>query len=481
MSSEPAVNSAHPQPASSPRMQAHEAIAGLQGDAEPQAANLDNGNEAQVAGSKKKKKKGNPQSAAKRGPTALPKNRGTGFEEFFADPPLTPHEASEETNHIYARELPFEERIQSCIQRFRARRRLNQEQTRYFNEYLFLGGIDTTGKAFGGLDDKDVRALTPAERLEATAADAVHSGSAADDRYYQGDGQHWSVDFTGVLAGFFSTSLVTLTGGARAGMETAAALAENFLKYILHHDVCPEYDDDVKRALGLCAVAREEWPLVDELQHSLPGTFHLAAVALFCPPSPEDWNRASRRLPEGCDAKTIFYSACALVGEAEVLKAAQQGRPSVAKEYTCSLEVVEIQQPCADVAERFGRLEVADSKLRAGPIGKAFFKPTTIEDGWENPAIAPLFGESGVMWLYFEQSLLASMRPGMKMAMTIVELDAGIRFVKAVADVVPTFHTFLPQVLMKHYKQPRENERPAPSVHDPHAEEKQHAREAVDD
>lgn len=65
-------------------MQAHEAIAGLQGDAEPQAANLDNGNEAQVAGSKKKKKKGNPQSAAKRGPTALPKNRGTGFEGVCA-------------------------------------------------------------------------------------------------------------------------------------------------------------------------------------------------------------------------------------------------------------------------------------------------------------------------------------------------------------------------------------------------------------
>ncbi|KAM4058880.1 argonaute siRNA chaperone (ARC) complex subunit arb1 domain-containing protein [Hirsutella rhossiliensis] len=476
MSPEPAKDSAALEPASPPLTPAHESAAALHGDAEAQAADADDSNKAQAAGLKKKKKnRGNRKSAAKRGPTALPKNRGTGFEEFFADPPLTPDEASEEKDHIYAR------RIQSCIQRFRARRRLSPEQSRYFNEYLFLGGIDTSGKAFGGLEEKDTRTLTPAERLDATATDAVHSGSAADDRYYHGDDEHWSVDFTGVLAGFFSTSLLIMTGGDLQKMETAAALAENFLKYILHHDVCPEYEDDVKRALRLCTDAREEWPLLDELQHSLPGAFHLSAIDLFSPPSPEDWNCSSLRLPEGFDAKAIFYSACALLGEVEVLKAAQQGRLGIAKEHTCALEVVEIQQPRADVAERFGRLEVADSKLRAGPIGKAFFKPTTIEDGWETPVIASPYGESGGSWLYFEQSLLANMRPGMKMALTIVELDAGIRFVKAVTDVVPTFYTFLPQVLMKYYKQPRVNERPAPSVQDPHAEEEQQAREANED
>lgn len=83
------------------------------------------------------------------------------------------------------------------------------------------------------------------------------------------------------------------------------------------------------------------------------------------------------------------------------------------------------------------------------------------------------------MWLYFEQSLLAPMRLGMKMTMTLVELNPCIRLVKAVADVVPTFYTFLPQLLMKHFVQPRANERPAPSVEVLHAEEKQHEREAT--
>lgn len=309
----------------------------------------------------------------------------------------------------------------------------------------------------------------------------MHSGSAADDKYYYGNGEHWTVDFTGVLAGFFSTSLVVTTGGSLEKMETAAALAENFLKYVLHHDVCPEYEDDVKQAIRLCADAREQWPLLDELQHSLPGAFHLAAIELFSPPSPEDWTCSSLRLPAVLDAKTVFFSVCALLGEAEVLKAAQQGRLGVAREYTCALEVVHVQQPRDDVAERFSRLEVADSKLCTGPIDKAFFKPTTIEDGWENPVVPLPFGEAGGAWLYFEQRLLARMRSGIKMALTIVELDAGIRFVKAVANVVPTFYTFLPQLLMKHYKQPRLNERPAPSVQDPGAEEKQHTRDSHED
>jgi hypothetical protein len=61
-----------------------------------------------------------PQPVIKRGPTALVKNRGTGFEgasivivdncmdghltgkaEYYADPPMRPDEAAEEKNKIY--------------------------------------------------------------------------------------------------------------------------------------------------------------------------------------------------------------------------------------------------------------------------------------------------------------------------------------------------------------------------------------------
>lgn len=370
-------------------------------------------------------------------------------------------------------------RIQSCIQRFRSRRRLQAEQTRFFNEYLFLGGIDTSNNAFAGQDERDLKALTPAERCAATATDMVHGGSATNDRFYNGDGEYWSVDFTGVAAGFFSTSLILLTGGEEARIDVAIGVVENFLRYTLQHDVCPEYESDINSALQLCTQARSEWRVLDRLRPCLPGPFNMAATDLFSPPVPGDWSCPIYPRPEGFDAKRVFYSACALVGAVDALQSIRRGGPKATKEYTCTLEVVEHERVAEDTIERFKRLKVADDDDRVAPVGRALFKPAVIDDGWENPPTAPVDG-SGI-WLYFEDSTLAKMPLGVKMALTIVELDVGISFVKAFSSVVPSFYSFLPQELMKHYKLPRDNERPAPSVHDPEAEEQQLAREAQED
>ncbi|KAI1020201.1 hypothetical protein LB503_006252 [Fusarium chuoi] len=62
-----------------------------------------------LQGIAKKSRKRKGKTLINRGPTALPKNRGSGFEEYFADPPLTPVEATEEKNEIYSPELPFAE------------------------------------------------------------------------------------------------------------------------------------------------------------------------------------------------------------------------------------------------------------------------------------------------------------------------------------------------------------------------------------
>lgn len=84
--------------------------------AEQQTPTDDAPNHTDTGKPKKKKKKG----VLKRGPTALTRNRGTGFEgkcsimipmakktdqavqDFYCDPPMTPEEAEEERNEIYA-------------------------------------------------------------------------------------------------------------------------------------------------------------------------------------------------------------------------------------------------------------------------------------------------------------------------------------------------------------------------------------------
>ncbi|CAM1503280.1 Fc.00g080560.m01.CDS01 [Cosmosporella sp. VM-42] len=429
-----------------------------------------------VTGKKKKKRKG--KTAAARGPTAMSKNRGNGFEEYFADPPITPNEAMEEKNEIYSPDLSFEERIQSCIQRFRARRRLQGDRTLFFNEYLFLGGVDTNPSSYQGLGRDDLKDLTPAQRREATATDIVYGTTSAGDRFYNGDKQAWTVDFAGVAAGFFSTSLVNLTSFEWMRMEQGIDTVENFLKYVLHHDVCPEHEADLKAALVVCEVARVEWPMLQRLYASLPGQFNLAAAELFCPEPPDkNWSFQLWNRPDNFDAKSVFYSAFALMEEPELFGKIRDQVPKVVREFSCTLELVDMTRPTDDVIKRVKALVIDDTTANLVPVGKATLKPATIEDEWDKPEFpCPIQGDTITLW--FDDVLLENMEPGMKTTVTVCELDVGLNFVKTVQIIVPSFYTYLPQQLMRHYKTPRENDRPAPSIHDPEAEEKQFAAAA---
>ncbi|KHN98472.1 Argonaute complex, subunit Arb1 [Metarhizium album ARSEF 1941] len=425
----------------------------------------------QVAPKKKKRSRGK-KSTALRGETALPRNRGTGFEEYFADPPMTPDEAAEEKLEIYADCLPFEERIQSCIRRFRARRRLQGDQVLYFDEYLFLGGIDTRGNAFSGLDTSDLKDLTPAQRREATVSDTVNGACGGDNRFYNGDDEHWSIDFSGVAAGLFSTSLGPLTGFEPERTECFISLVENFLRYVLLHEVCPEYKDDVESALQICGQARQEWPAVNRLMGGLPGCFNLAATELFSSVAASDWSFQSFSRPADFDPKTVFLAVCALSNEAFTLDHFVQGRVEEVEKQCHTLEVVRVERPSPSVLDKFAALRIEGIDCKIEPVGKVFFKQAMIEDDWETPN-TPISSQGTTnTWVYLEDSLLANVLTGMKMDMTIVELNTGIRFIKTIQRIVPSFYTFLPQQMMRHYKPPRDDDRPAPSVDNPGAEER---------
>ncbi|KAH7182530.1 Argonaute complex, subunit Arb1 [Fusarium flagelliforme] len=397
-----------------------------------------------------------------RGPGALPKNRGTGFEEFYADPPMTPNEAKEEKDDIYAL------RMQACIQRFRSRRRLQGTRTRYFEEYLFLGGVDCQPNTFGGLSQKELKELTPAERREATAKDIIWASSAAGQRYYNGDKEAWSVDFPGVAAGFFSVTLVQLTSFEYVGMMEGISTVENFLRYVLQHNVCPEYEDDVKAAMEVCKTAAEEWPMIRQLCAALPGHFNLAAAELFCPETitEESWSFLDFKRPEDFDPTSVFFTAFALMDEPDLFEKLTTKRPTITREFDCTLELVEKFRPSDDIVKRVKSLVIGDKAAYHAPVGKAIFKQGVIEDDWERPPTTwPI--EEATMTLFFDDALLANMVPGMKIEANICELDAGLRFVKGIENIVPSFYVYLPQEMMRHYKEPKENDRPAPSVNDP--------------
>ncbi|OAA56105.1 Argonaute complex, subunit Arb1 [Cordyceps fumosorosea ARSEF 2679] len=400
------------------------------------------------------------------------KNVPTGFEEYFADAPTTPADALLEQKEFYASSLPFEQRIQTCIHRFRTRRRLDSELSNYFSEYMFLGGVDTYLAPFSD-EDLEEGSLIP----HSTTNDGADDDEDATARFYDGNARHWTVDFAGVAAGFLSVSILPLTGVDPGATARAVSVVEAFLRYVLQHDVCPEHEADVREALAVCVRARDEWPRLWRFKGLLPGRFHVAAArTLGVHDDGADWSLASAA-EETLAAEVVFFTSLVAVGEP--LPADRR----VVRQFTCSLALRAVEMPDAGVESCFRRLAIGDDarKLNLQPLGRAVFRPTVVEDGWVRQLpLEDLPADEDVVFL-LERDLLEAMTLGMMMTATVCELSSGFRFLKTIETLQPSFYTFLPQHLIKDYKPPRANDRPPPSVHDGAAAAAAAAREGAED
>lgn len=319
------------------------------------------------------------------------------------------------------------------------------------------------------MDPKELKELTPSERREITATDVI---SGTGERFYNGDREHWSVDFTGVAAGFCSTSLMALTDLSMPSVTKAVSVVESFLRYVLQHDVCPEYEDDIKGALEVCAKAMVEWPDLMTLEYKLPGAFNWAANGLFGDTKDygEDDERSEEEKQLEKDAEKVIFFASLAMSEPAIFASLSKGEHEVAREFTCTVQVASIHRPEADIVDQVKRLQIGDKPLPIlSAIGKATFTQTIIEsDMIERKGDNP-FAEDKLT-LYFEDVHLALLKPGMRMRLEVCELDTGFCFAKRLYDAVPSFYKFLPQELMRFYKPPQENERLPPSAANPEGE-----------
>ncbi|CRK24311.1 Argonaute-binding protein 1 like [Verticillium longisporum] len=426
-------------------------------------------------------KKNRSKSGSARGPTGLTRSRGTGFETYYADPPVTPDEAREEAEELYPPHRPFVDRIEECIQRFRARRRLNTEMTSYFDTYLFLGGIDTAQRQFTGSGSNsktnpDFQDMDTDEVRRATAVDMIHRDKNSTF-YNEAEPERWEIDFTGIVTGYLSEAVPRLTGQNYTAMNTAVAVVENFLRYILHHGVCPEYDAGVRSALAQCLKARVDLPKAHHALIAFPGEFGLAAAELFC----DDYmffpreSMGSFKRAEGFDARTIFATGILLAGtDTQVAKLLDAGREfesvRVFKEEDYDLEVISVNRPSQEIRQQYKSVCLLPSHPALQPIGITMVKPCVIEDGYDVGMLAAAQELNKTeREILLDDDILYFLQPGMKIRATVCELTVGVTFIKSVADVLVPWFVFLPQTLMRRFREPRVNDRPAPSATEPGA------------
>ncbi|RYP62942.1 hypothetical protein DL771_009506 [Monosporascus sp. 5C6A] len=372
-------------------------------------------------------------------------------------------------------------RMEECIQRYRARRRLDQEQTQMFNKYLFMGGIDSQPRQFTGMA-LDTEALAEADKDQVRTMTAVDFIGGAGSRFYElGEDEHWEIDFESVVKGFLSRTILDIYMYDEVAIEKASKLIKNFLNYVLQHDACPEYADNIMAARNVCDIAPLEMRATHELVHELPGIFNGAAASLFCGDE-----RAVDDLdePDNFDKLVIFrltvLDTCDDPEERKKL-AVLMGDPASIRLLATKEETYEVRDIIRPrhkhkkvLEEQLAQMQLQD-KVR--PAGRAVLRPAVIEHGYDNlprPDEVDLSDAPAEEYL-LEDELLAKLERGMKLRLTVCELDVGgvrVRIIREVLDIRVSFDTFLPQTLLAKWKDPVPNERPPPSVANPGAEEK---------
>ncbi|KAI0196013.1 Argonaute complex, subunit Arb1, partial [Xylaria flabelliformis] len=368
-------------------------------------------------------------------------------------------------------------RIEECIQRFRARRRLDSQRSAMFNKYLFLGGIDTSQRQFTGMaNDRDAMAGADTEQIRAmTAVDSV--GGTSTRFYDGGNSEDWEVDFEAVVKGFLSRSIIDWYMFDKEAIQLAANLVKNFLNYVLMQDACPEFKNNIISARNICDIAPTELRYVRELMYQLPGTFNLTACSLFCEGGAKNTDE-----DKNYEALVLFRLTALLSLSSVGAKYQDQIRkhedPTTIKVVSTTKQTYQVlgieRIRYRDKLRVDKQLEAMDLNIKLKHAGCLRVAPTIIEHGWGNmprPDEVDFSNAKGVEFL-LEDELLAKFEIGMKIDMTVCELNIGLHFIKEVHDLRVSFDTFLPQYLMTDWKDPVPNERPPPSIHAPNSEEK---------
>ncbi|KAK0120671.1 hypothetical protein ONS96_010872 [Cadophora gregata f. sp. sojae] len=398
----------------------------------------------------------------------------TGFEEFYADPPTTPDEHEEECD-LYDECRPFADRMETCIQRYRARRKLDEVRSNILTKYFMLGGIDSSTKAFTGpLDKETVENSTAAEIAAIQASDHLRVDSQ-NAKFYDGS-DNWVVDFEGVVKGFFSHRVPRMFPlDTENDIKTIANVIRNFLNYILQHAVCPEYTKEVMAARLICDLAEKELWYIKQLALDLPGDFNASASTLYGGRFQAISLDNATWLGDGetfgvnpglstLQAERIFKTGIAFAGTDELFVETMKADVHIVKTEAKCFEVCGVERASLQSIEEYATIKDHEGKpgfMKA--LGVIMFKP------WEGPgydeedlseaeaeAAKVAFEKSRetIESFWLEDELLQYCFVGMKMEVVVRELNIGVKFFDEIKGLYCSFHTVLSNEKMVGWKEP---------------------------
>ncbi|MCJ1318946.1 hypothetical protein MMC15_004278 [Xylographa vitiligo] len=407
-----------------------------------------------------KKKKKRKKKSGKKGASAP-----TGFEEYYVDVPVTPEQYKEE-KAIYDPSIAFSERIETAIQRYVARRKFDSERKDLFDKYMSYGGVDSGPKMFGGgLDQQTLEDSSAADIATMTATNFV------DFDKHDPRSSQYVVDFDGVLKGFLSSRLpATFNMESEQQIKSHVAVIRNFLNYLLHHDVCPEYKDQIDAARDTCNVAEKQLFSISQACRLLPGDFNKACSVIFGGQyqgsyiGDYEWTK-SLNFDKGMSedqARRIFLAGLAAHGDNEVYakynKHVTKKKARIVEHIATNLEIVEME--CAN-PEILSYYNSKDNPVKGLlPLGILRVKTwKNLEDPPEDLTEEEELERAGkpqeikTYTFWVEDHVMSKLFVGMKLTAHVYKLSFGVWFLDTVLGAYCSFYRVLPNEKMLGWKE----------------------------
>lgn len=402
----------------------------------------------------------------------------TGFEEYATEGPIRPEEYAEERK-LYDPEEAFYIRIESAVARYTAKRKMHSLTADIFTQFLMFGGFDTGQRQFSGASKKeDAESMSKDELAQIysnfTIAEEVSDGSMP---LHENGSPTWIVDFATMTRAFFSSRFMARFAWYDAAtVETACNVLKNFFNYLVYHDVCPEFEDDILASRLICNVAEKELLQMEVAVRSMPGIFNEACSKLHLESWSDLWHDKPARpeqewKPDGDEhslsnreAFATFAATIMAHGtEEQATKLEQltdqQRTPSTVWSRGIGLEVVRIEhfKGADDTATVFGDERVKKSSIYT--TGKLHCRL------WEIPhappqdlppaIIAALETEVGDEFVFFmEDEALKHYYPGMKLEADVRKSETGVTWINRIDNLYPSFFTWTGNERIRQYKIP---------------------------
>jgi hypothetical protein len=222
-------------------------------------------------------------------------------------------------------------------------------------------------------------------------------------------------------------------------------------------------------------LAEKELKAINILRKILPGDFSVAASTLYggryqgmqlanqqwgaIDPLAKEWVAMEPSVDE-TEAQRIFKTAIAMAGTDDMFVQVNAEDVEIVATKKRYLEVVSIEQLRQSIVAEFAK--VKNDRGETGHInglgllhckpwdGPGFEEEDMTDDEDNDPAPVDPLIES--FWL--EHNILEHCFVGMKMEVTVHELNIGVKFFDYVGSLYCSFHTYLPNEKMSGWKEP---------------------------